>query len=115
MGKVPVDLSGRAMRDWTELRISEETAPAYFGGRTMNVGGLLGSPSRGLVDVDLDCPEAIAVAPRFLRPSASFGRASALRSHWLYRADPSGATIGIADPNRRRKSGGKAMLVELRT
>jgi hypothetical protein len=36
------------------------------------------------VDVDLDCNEAINVAPFFLPPTQTFGRASKRSSHWLY-------------------------------
>ena len=49
-----------------------------------NVGVRLGGPSGGLVDVDLDCQEAVHLAPHFLPPTATFGRASKPRSHWLY-------------------------------
>lgn len=51
---------------------------------TGNVGVLLGTVSGGLTDVDLDCPEAVELAPFFLPPTLTFGRASAPRSHWLY-------------------------------
>lgn len=50
-----------------------------------NVGVRLGAPSGGLVDIDLDCPEAVALAPAFLPPTATFGRTSKPRSHWLYK------------------------------
>ncbi len=49
-----------------------------------NVGIKLGAPSGGLVDVDLDCDEAVALAPRYLPPTAMFGRSSKPRSHWVY-------------------------------
>lgn len=39
-----------------------------------NVGVKLGTYSGGLTDVDLDCPEAIALAPLFLPKTWSFGR-----------------------------------------
>lgn len=39
-----------------------------------NVGVKLGAPSGNLVDIDCDCPEAIALAPLFLPPTATFGR-----------------------------------------
>lgn len=39
-----------------------------------NIGIKLGNPSNGLIDVDLDCPEAIALAPLHLPGSAMFGR-----------------------------------------
>jgi hypothetical protein len=50
----------------------------------------LGPKSGGLCDVDLDCTEAVVLAPAFLPPThAVFGRKSKPRSHYLYRiADP---------------------------
>jgi hypothetical protein len=40
-----------------------------------NIGLLLGDRSNGLVDIDLDCPEAVALAPLMLPPTgAIFGR-----------------------------------------
>jgi hypothetical protein len=73
----------------------------------------LGQASGGLTDVDLDCPEAIAVA-RYLLPmtGAVFGRASKRSSHWLYRSDlftnVDAATIQFKDPRT------KGMVLELR-
>lgn len=65
-----------------------------------NIGIKLGVPSGGLVDVDLDCPEAIALAPLYLPQTASFGRSGQGKTpgvvldygdfvtprHYLYRA-----------------------------
>ena len=67
---------------------------------------LLGEPSGGLTDVDLDCPEAIAAAPYFLpHPTARFGRASKRCSHWLYKTDlcrtKDKATIQFKDPEKQ--------------
>lgn len=50
-----------------------------------NVGVRLGDPSQGLVDIDLDCDEACQLAAHYLRPTATFGRPSKPRSHWIYR------------------------------
>lgn len=75
-----------------------------------NVGVALGSRSGDLVDVDLDCPEAVALAPRFLPPTATFGRASKPQSHWLYLASiprtrkPANAHIEI------RSTGGQTVM-----
>lgn len=49
-----------------------------------NVGVRLGDSSAGLVDLDLDCPEAVLLAPLHLPATATFGRASKPRSHWVY-------------------------------
>jgi hypothetical protein len=55
--------------------------------RNRNVGVVLGSWSGGLVDVDLDCAEALELADIYLpKTDAIFGRASKPRSHRLYYA-----------------------------
>jgi hypothetical protein len=80
-----------------------------------NVGVLLGEPSGGLVDVDLDAPETIALADGFLPVSnCIFGRASKARSHRLYNADPLIATEKFRDP-LANKDDHNGMLVELRS
>src|SRR5262249_19533200 len=68
--------------------------------------------SNGLTDVDLDCDEAIAVAPYMLKSTAVFGRKSRRASHWLYKT-PLATTVAQAaiqfkDPVR------KTMLVAIR-
>lgn len=56
--------------------------------RELGVGVVTGPAHHGPVDADLDCPEALFFAPRFLPPTdAVFGRASKPRSHQLYRVD----------------------------
>src|SRR4051794_32775770 len=54
---------------WQDLRITEDTVDQYFNGKPQNIGVLLGPASGNLTDVDLDCREAIAVAPYFLPPT----------------------------------------------
>jgi hypothetical protein len=72
-----------------------------------NIGVILGSRSGHLVDGDLDCQEAVALAGLYLpQTSAIFGRRSKPRSHYLYIA-PGAHTEAFADP-----TDGK-MLVEL--
>jgi len=57
-----------------------------------NVAIRVGRQSGGLVDADLDCAEAIELAPLYLpKTNARFGRASKPLSHWLYVA--AGATF----------------------
>ena len=52
-----------------------ENLGQYFNGEPQNVGVQMGAVSNGLTDVDLDCAEAIALAPRFLPSTpAVFGR-----------------------------------------
>lgn len=74
------------LRDWTSLRISHKDIDMCFAKRT-NIGIILGEASGGLIDIDLDCDEAIELAPLFLTStSATTGRASKPRSHWWYRS-----------------------------
>lgn len=75
-----------------------------------NVGVILGPRSGQLVDIDLDCPEALALADVYLPPTgAEFGRALKLRSHRLYVA-ASAQFESFADPLIK----GKSTLIELR-
>lgn len=84
---VPIPPKGKnpGFTGWQEFEISEdEDADDYFLGEK-NIGVLLG-PS-GLIDIDLDCVEAVALAPEFLPPTATFGRKSSPRSHWIYECE----------------------------
>jgi primase-like protein/bifunctional DNA primase/polymerase-like protein len=63
---------------------NREFDPADFA-NGVNIAVRLGKHSRDLVDCDLDCEEAIELAPLYLPETrAIFGRKSAPRSHWLY-------------------------------
>ncbi len=110
---------------WGTLEISRQNVALHFVAES-NIGVVLGPRSGGLADIDLDCAEAIALAPHILPPTgAIFGRSSKQQSHWLYRVlDPdSVAAITWKDPEREsgrgnngadRSESDKAMLVELR-
>ena len=90
-------------------RITEATAHRYFNGAAQNIGVLLGEASGDLVDLDLDCYEAVHMASSLLPPTdAVFGGASKRRSHWLY-TSPIAKRIEYADP-----ADGE-MLLELRS
>jgi hypothetical protein len=104
LGKRPI------LEDWPNRRLTEGELREHFKSG-VNVGVLNGEPSRGLVDVDLDAPEALAVADAFL-PSTGlvFGRASKLRSHRVYVADPLPITAQFKDIEDDG-----TMLVELRS
>jgi predicted P-loop ATPase len=95
---------------WQHLTIDASNVEQYFNGADLNVGGRMGAKSGGLADVDLDCVEAVKLAPHFLPSTNSiYGRASKRRSHHLYRCsdvEPRG--------NIPLKDEGKKVLVELR-
>jgi len=71
-------------------RASKEELDNWFSSnRRASVGIVTGSVSGGLVDIDLDCPEACALAPSFLPPTAmTHGRESNKKSHYWYDAAP---------------------------
>lgn len=82
---IPFREKGPRLNGWGRLRLNGLTAPDHFSAAPANIGVILGDASRGLVDIDLDSPEARQLAPRFLPPTgAIFGRATSPRSHWLY-------------------------------
>jgi hypothetical protein len=112
---VPIPHRMKAPRGdgWQARRIDAMSASQYFNREPANVGVLLGPASGGLTDVDLDCAEAIAVAPYTLpKTGAIFGRASKRASHRLYITDLAAcidnAVVQLKDPKT------KAMLIELR-
>ena len=83
----------------------------HFGRRKLNCGCQFGACSKNLSDTDLDCKEAIALAPYFLpRTNSVYGRPSKPRSHFLYTcADvpPNRAAYQFFDEN-------EAMILEMR-
>jgi len=104
---IPAGTKAPALKGWQRLRLDEAALPRHFNG-TGNIGLILGEASGHLVDVDLDCPEACALAPEFLPPTdAKTGRAGAPASHWWYIA-PDARTRRHADPVDR------SAIVELR-
>jgi hypothetical protein len=111
---VPAGQKQPMLKGWQDLRLTEDDLEAHFSEGPINFGVLLGEPSGGLIDIDLDAPEAVQLAPYFL-PSTDciFGRASKPRSHWLYRTDPVVRTkkFQFADPSSKKTS----MLVEVRS
>src|SRR6056297_1588486 len=93
-----------ARRDWTSLRLQPDVFPS-----NSNVGIILGEPSGWLVDIDLDCPEAIELAESYLpHTPAITGRPSSPKSHRWYIA--TGATT-----QKHTNPNDGSMIVELRS
>ena len=116
MGLCPIPIpyreKGPTTEGWKQLRITQESAANYFNGSPQNIGIILGEASKGLVDIDIDCPEALALAPHFLPATPGrFGRASKRASHWLYFSDVP-KHIKYEDPNI---DGAGKTIVELRS
>jgi len=81
---IPGNTKAPKLPGWQNLKLTIEDLPRYFN-NGQNVGVLLGEPSGWLVDIDLDCLEALQIADFFLPPTgAIFGRESKPRSHHLY-------------------------------
>lgn len=87
-GWCPIPIAARSKnpgrKDWQKQRYTSDQVPAFFRGEG-NIGVILG-PS-GLVDIDLDCLEAVKLAGSFLPKSAVFGRKSNPDSHWVYKVE----------------------------
>jgi hypothetical protein len=70
---------------WQNFKTTDAELPMHFNGKPQNIGVILGTKSNGLVDIDLDSPEAVKIADYFLpQTEAEFGRAATPRSHRLY-------------------------------
>jgi predicted P-loop ATPase len=112
---IPVPYRSKAPKDPAWQKTSRESVSLEAFDKRVNIGVLLGEPSAWLVDVDLDCPEAIAAAPYVLQSTKIFGRATAPASHHLYYSRDA-QTVKLYDPVMvARKEKKKAMLVELRS
>jgi hypothetical protein len=82
---VPFRSKNPGFDGWQNITVTEADLPLHFNEHRQNIGVLLGRVSGDLADVDLDCTEAISLAPYFLPATgAIFGRQTRPRSHWLY-------------------------------
>ena len=110
---VPFQSKNPGRARWQALRLTEEDLAIAFPGGPQNIGVLLGAPSGGLADIDLDVPLARLLAERCLPPTeACFGRASALGAHRLYVVSGEVATTRWRDPTVPDDD--RATLLELR-
>ena len=98
---VPVKFRGKAPlhNEWQDSDLDEAAIQADFGGVLRNIGMILGEASGDLIDVDLDCSEAVALAGSLLPPTeAVFGRTSAPGSHRMF-VCPGAASTTFKDTN----------------
>lgn len=96
---------------WTKLSAKEGFE--RFTSSEQNICMGLGRQSRGIVDIDLDCDEAVKLADYFLPATAvNYGRDSSPRSHRFYQVATPGKTQKFTDPSR---SGKGAMICEYRS
>jgi hypothetical protein len=104
---IPEGRKGPTLPSWQHLRIRPEEVGRYFDGRPSNVGLLLGEPSRWVVDVDCDVPEAVSSAPLFLPETVRSGRRSSPSSHHWY--------LSQGTRTEKFKDADGATLLELRS
>lgn len=81
---VPIGKKAPVIPDWPNLAVTLKQIPLMFKAGRSNIGISLGDRSSGLVDIDLDCEEAVRCAPVFLPPTRTFGRESRPFSHYLF-------------------------------
>ena len=105
---IPCKQKRPLLKEWEQLRLTDADLAAYFD-QPANIGLILGQPSGGLVDVDLDCVEARAIAANYLPATqAKTGHTGAPNSHWWY-ISADAKTVQHRDPLTRQ------MIVELRS
>lgn len=82
---IPIPYASKAptISGWQNLRPTEEELSELFGA-PCNIGILLGDVSGGLIDIDLDCDEAVITAALFFPDTPTFGRKSRPNSHLIY-------------------------------
>jgi hypothetical protein len=104
---VPYRKKSPVMKAWNDLILTETNISEHFcKTRKSNIGVIMGEPSGWLIDIDLDCDEAIWLAPCFLPTTLTFGRESRPKSHWLFYAHE--------QKSRKFQSPDSGMLVEIR-
>jgi hypothetical protein len=85
---VPPKEKGPRLKGWQKLRLDQSEISEYFDARD-NIGILLGQPSEDLADIDIDCHQAIFLAPHFLpKTRRVHGRKSKPNSHYWFHVTP---------------------------
>ena len=102
MAVIPVKSLSKipALSGWQNRSVGDVDITADFPeGSNSNIGIVLGSQSGGIVDIDLDCAEAVRMAPMFLPETGMiFGRAGSPRSHYVYRVENCQGRVAFSGP-----------------
>jgi hypothetical protein len=106
----PADKKGPTTKGWQKSRLEENDLDQHLQkDGYWNIGILTGEPSGGLVDVDLDAPQAVAVARHFLpQTDRVHGRPGKPSSHFWFLPDGRLVTTKFPDVDG-------TMLVEVRS
>lgn len=107
--KIPL----RAKWELATLASSVEEIPTWKEGN--NVGALWGEPSGWIIDVDLDCEDAVKAAHEYLPSTLTYGRETNPRSHHLFHCVGAENTKYALDPLAMKARGAsRAMILEVR-
>ena len=100
---VPLGQKGPTIKGWPDLRLAAEELQRHFNTRS-NIGLLNGEPSAGLVDVDLDCNEAVGLVQEYMpKTGLIHGRQSRPRSHyWIKVIDTIPTTKAFTDAEGKK-------------
>lgn len=91
-----------ALKEWQKRTANDNNFERDFP-EELNLGIVLGESSSGLVDIDLDCKEAVTAAPYFLpETDMVFGRKSKPKSHYIYRVNNCSKILKLSDPTDQR-------------
>jgi hypothetical protein len=105
---IPPGAKGPRIPGWQNLQLTEADLVAHFRNGE-NIGVILGTASGGLVDVDMDAPEAVVLGALFLpKTSMISGRASKPASHRWYLTQQAPSSEKFCDPDG-------SVLIELRS
>ena len=105
---IPRESKKPTLSGWQDRTLQDVDADEDFADND-NLGVVLGDPSGGLVDIDLDCPEAIRAASGVLPDTGLiFGRQSNPTSHWIYKVAKPQGRVTYTSPR------GGGMLLEYR-
>src|SRR5271169_4286804 len=63
---IPFKTKRPKLKGWQRMKLEYDELQSHFDEDKQNVGVVLGDMSGGLLDIDLDCPEAIELARTFL-------------------------------------------------
>jgi P4 family phage/plasmid primase-like protien len=105
------------MTGWQNLRLTVDDLAEFFSNGNNGLGWLLGISPRPIADIDVDSPEALAVARLIKGPQTDrvFGRRSTPGAHHLYELTEEFDRVLFEDPVMKKNNPhAKAMLVELR-
>lgn len=106
---VPLRFQSKAALSPDFAKPDYDPPDAQWRNANLGIGVLTGFSRNGPIDIDLDCDEALALAPRFLPPTpAVFGRKSKRSSHYLYQVNAPMDKVAYLDPVE------KATIIEIR-